>query len=493
MTGTPAGGGPSLGRRAARGAAVTLVGQAVRIAVQVLSVVVLARMLQPRDYGLLAMVTVIVGVGEIFRDFGLSSAAVQAVDLSRKQRDNLFWINTGIGVVLACIVAGGAELIASVYDRTELVGIARALSLTFILNGLATQYRASLLRSMQFSRVVTAEVAAPAVALTLAIGIAFAGGGYWALVVQNLTQSVVLLVAMALGGRWLPGLPSRGVPMRALLTFGWRLVATQLIGYASNNTDSLTIGLRFGAGPLGLYNRGFQLLMTPLNQLRAPSTTVALPVLSRLHDDDERYGEFVRRGQLALGYTLVAGLALAAAVASPLSSLLLGPQWVSVGPILRLLAIAGIFQTLAYVGYWVYLSRNLTSDLLRYTMVTATIKVACVVGGSHWGVIGVAAGYAIAPAIAWPLSLWWLSRRTHIPVRALTTGALRILAVATFAALCAAATQTLLDDQPVVLGLAAASLAALAAYGLAALTLRPVRADIAGVVAVVQMARRSRA
>ena len=380
-----------LGRRAARGAFLTVGGQGTRMVIQLLSVTVLARLLTPSDYGLLAMVVVIVGIGEIFRDFGLSSAAVQAPTLSEGQRDNLFWINTGIGLVLATAVFAAADLVAALYGRAELAGVARALCGTFLLNGLATQYRADLIRRFRFGQLAAADITAPAVSLVAAVAAALAGWGYWALVVANLAQSTTLLVGLMVGGRWLPGRPRRGEPMRDLLRFGWRLVGTQLIGYAGNNTDTLIVGLSMGPVPLGLYNRAFRLLMTPLIQLRAPSTTIALPVLSRLQDDPERYATFVQRGQMALGYTLVAGLGLVAAAAEPITTIFLGDNWLSVTPILRLLAVAGIFQTLAYVGYWVYLSRNLTADLLRFTIIEAAIKAACILGGSHWGIVGVAA------------------------------------------------------------------------------------------------------
>ena len=114
-----------LGRRAARGALVTLTGQAARILIQLTSVVVLARLLDPRDYGVLAMVLAVVGVGEIFRDFGLSSAAVQAKDLTLHQRDNLFWINTAIGVVLAVLVFAAAGPLAGLDEEAVLRDVDR--------------------------------------------------------------------------------------------------------------------------------------------------------------------------------------------------------------------------------------------------------------------------------------------------------------------------------------------------------------------------------
>ena len=465
---------------------VTLGGQGARMVIQTGAVMILARLLDPEDYGLLAMVVVIVGVGEIFRDFGLSSAAIQAPELSRAQRDNLFWINTAIGLTLAGLLFLAAGLVAAVYDRPELTDVSRALAGTFALNGLATQYRADMVRRLRFGQLAIAETAAPAVALLVAILVATSGGGYWALVAQTLTQAGIILVVLVISARWLPRLPRRA-PMRGLLRFGGHLLGSQLIGYASNNVDTLLIGLRFGAGPLGFYNRAFHLLMAPLNQLRAPSTTVALPVLSRLQDDPVRYGAFLLRGQLILGYSLVAGLGVVVAAAEPVTAIFLGAKWITVVPILRLLAVAGIFQTLAYVGYWVYLSRSLTADLMRYTLLTASIRVACIAVGSVWGVVGVAAGYALAPALAWPLSIWWLSRRTDIPARALVQGALRILGALVFSAGASAVLVGALVDQPEFVRLVAAVAATIAGYGLAAAAVPAVRRDLAGVVEVARL------
>jgi len=454
--------------------------------IQVVSVAILARLLTPEDYGLLAMVVVIVGVGEIFRDFGLSSAAIQAPELSRAQRDNLFWINTAIGLTLAGTLFAAASLVAVVYDRPELSGVSRALAGTFVLNGIATQYRADLVRRLRFLHLAVAETVAPALALGVAILVATSGGEYWALVAQTLTQAAVVLVVLVASSRWVPRLPSRA-PMRGLLRFGGQVVGSQLIGYASNNVDTLVIGLRFGAGPLGYYNRAFHLLMAPLNQLRAPSTTVALPVLSRLQGDPVRYGAFLRRGQLTLGYSLVAGLGIVVAAAEPVTAIFLGQRWMTVVPLLQLLAVAGIFQTLAYVGYWVYLSRSLTADLMRYTLVTASIRVVCILVGSQWGLIGVAAGYAVAPALAWPLSIWWLARRTDIPARALVLGALRILGTLAFSSGAAAGLVAALVDQPSLVRLLAAVAATVAGYGLASAAVPAVRRDLASVIEVARL------
>lgn len=475
-----------MGARAARGGAVTMAGQVGRIGVQVLSVVLLARLLDPHDYGLLAMVVAVIGVGEILRDFGLSSAAVQAPELSRGQRTNLFWINTGLGAALALAVLLCAPLLATLYDEPEVTPVARALAVTFLLNGMATQFRADLVRRMRFTALATSDLSAPAAALGVGVGLALAGQGTWALVGQQLTQAVVLLVMLASWGRWLPGLPDRTAPVRDLLRFGRNLAATQVLGYVANNADSFLIGRRFGAGDLGLYNRGYHLLTTTLGQLRAPTTTVALPVLSRLSDDTERFSHYVRLGQLTLGYTLVVGVGVVAGAAEPVVHVALGEQWLETAPVLRFLAIAGAMQTLAYVGFWVYLARGLTGELFRYSTVTAVLKIVCVVAGSTFGITGVAAGIAIAASFEWPLSIWWLSRRTPLPARALVLGALRILAVASVAAAAGYAATVVADGSPVgQLALALLGLGVAYAVGLA---VPPVRRDLRAVLAVARTA-----
>lgn len=492
-TAPPSTGAPQrdLGRVAARGAGITLAGQSARILLQLASVVVLARLLAPEDYGLLAVGLVVVGIGEVFRDLGLSTAAIRTPDLTTHQRDGLFWLNVTAGTVLAGVAVLAAEPVAGAFGEAELADILRWLSLTFLLNGMAAQYRAGLVRELRFGAVAACDLSAQLIAFGVAVTAAAAGAGYWALVAQQLTQGAVALVVVVALGRWAPGRPRRGVGLAPLVRFGGGLTGTQLVFYVGNNLDNVVLGLTAGPAALGIYNRGFQLVMTPLGQLRSPATTVAVPVLSRLQGDLDRASDYLRRSQLALGFSLVAGMALVAGAAGPLVDVLLGDRWAQVAPVLALLAVAGSAQTLSFVGYWVYLSRGLSGALFRYTLLTLCLTAVCIGVGSRFGVVGVAAGYATAALLEWPLSLWWLSRITRLPVRDLVLGALRITACAVAAgAACSAATQ-LASSWPSAGRLAAGVLAGLAAYGLAALV-PTIRRDLAGVLAWArQMAARS--
>jgi PST family polysaccharide transporter len=477
---------------AARGAAVTLTGQALRITLQFTGVVVLARLLRPHDYGLLAIVVVVVTVGEVFRDFGLSNAAIQARTLTPAQRDGLLWVNAAIGLALTGVVIAIAPLLALIFDQHSLRPMVQVSAVTFACNGLATQYRADLTRRMRYARLVSCDVTGQAIGLALGIALAAAGAGYWALVAQLAGQAAGTLVALVLLAGWLPGPPRRNVGLRPLLRFGKNLAFSTMLSYAAGNVDTVTIALRFGAGPLGIYNRGFALLMSPLNQLRSPATAVALPVLSRLQDDTARAGEYIKRGQLAFGYTICAALAVVAGGSAPIVRLVLGDRWTAVSPVLRFLAIAGASTMLAFVGFWVYVSRGLSVQLLRYTMMTAVLQAVCVIGGSWWGVDGVAGGFMVAAIIEWPLSLCWLARITVIPLGDLLRAAARITACGLAAGCAAWAVTQLRADPAERINVLLCAVAGVAVYALAGLLVPAVRRDLqsVGVLARRMAARR---
>ncbi|BAL23287.1 lipopolysaccharide biosynthesis protein [Azoarcus sp. KH32C] len=415
-----------LGRMAARGAVVMMGGQACKILLQFGGIVVLARLLSPADYGLLAMVTAIVGIGEVLRDFGLSSAAVQARSVSPQQRSNLFWINGAIGLLLALVVFAAAPAIASFYAQPLLQPIAEALALSFLLNGLATQYRAQLNRDMRFGRLAAAEVGGQALGLAAGVTLALRGHGHWALVAQQLGQAAATLLLLVATTGWRPGLPRRGAGMGAFLRYGGNLMSTQLVAYASRNIDALIIGQRFGADLLGLYNRAYQLLMLPLNQINAPATTIALPVLSRLAEDRERYARFLLHGQSVMLHLVVAVFAFACAQAEPLIVLVLGSHWAPAVPIFQILAVGGVFQAAAYASYWVFLSKGLAGSNLRFTLSSRLLLIAGIVVGAQWGTQGVATAYAAGILLIWLGGLAWL-RDSGAPVGAMFRNGLRVM------------------------------------------------------------------
>ncbi len=415
----------TLGGAAASGAKVSMIAQLVRVLIQAASVVVLSRILGASDFGLLAMSVAIVGVGELFRDFGLTQAAVQAPTLSVQQRTNLFWLNAGIGVALALVTFAASWPIALFYGDERLVTITQILSLTFVVNGLSTQYRASLMRQLRFGWLSVSEIMAQITGLAVAIVVATATGSYWALVFQQVVAATISLLVLIWVGRWVPGRFRRGHGMKQFLSFGGYLVAAQMITYASRNVDSIIIGARLGPTDLGFYNRAFQLLLVPLNQINAPATRVALPVLSKLQDERERFDRYVLVAQSILLQPVVAGFALAAAIAPFAIPLALGPGWEESVPLFQILAIGGCFQAAGSATYWVFLARGATKSQLLWAVTVRPIVIVAVLVGSVWGVTGVAIGFTVGTAIVWPIGLWWITRHLGAPGWAMLANGLR--------------------------------------------------------------------
>ncbi|MGS0683814.1 lipopolysaccharide biosynthesis protein [Nakamurella sp. GG22] len=413
----------TLGERSARGAAVTMAGQSVKFTVQLLSVVVLARLLTPHDYGLMAMVFVVVSAAEVIRDFGLSSAAVQAKHLSEAQRDNLFWINVTVGLLLSVVALVAADVVGALYGQPELVPMTRAMAVIFLINGAATQYRASLSRALRFKAVALSDSLPVILGVLAAVALAIAGAGYWALVAQQLVQSVVTAVLLVAAGRWVPGRPSRGAHMRALLTFGANQMGAQLINYLSRNIDNVVIGLRFGVTELGFYSRAYSLVRLPMSQISTPATTVAMPVLSRLQDQPTRFNEYVIRGQnvIVQGMSLIFGFF--AAQAAPLVPLVLGSQWSPMVPFLVILAIGGIFQVASSASQWVIMARGHGGEFLKLMLLTRTLMIGLIVLGSVWGTVGVATAYSVSCLMFWMVGILWAGRVADAPVSALLRNA----------------------------------------------------------------------
>ncbi|TQL54756.1 lipopolysaccharide biosynthesis protein [Subtercola boreus] len=468
----------SLAGSAARGAATTLGGQWIRFVIQIVSLAVLARLLVPGDYGIISMVTAIVGVATLLGDFGLSMASIQSQNLEDGQRSNLFWINTALGVVLGLLIFFAAVPIAAFYGRPELVDVARSLSLVFLFNALAAQFRAETSRKLRFKWLATADVAAQAIAMVLAIALAVLGAGYWALVVQQITVAFITLVVLVIAAKWLPGLPTRRVPMRSLLGFGANTMGVQLVNYLSANVDNILIGRVWGASALGFYDRAYQIFRLPLMQIAAPMSRVAFPILSRLQNDPA-FDKYIQRAQLILSYVMGGVFFVAAALAEPLIEIVLGPGWNESKAIFRILAIGGVFQALGYVYYWVFLAKAMTGIQLKYAIISRSLMVVFMIVGVFWGPIGVAIGGTAGLILNWVVLTIFAIPKTGVNVRALVLTAVR--PVVTYGIMVGGLLPLsifVLADDPAWLQLIVLVGAILLYWGIIVLVVKPVRADL---------------
>jgi PST family polysaccharide transporter len=408
-----------LGREAARGTAVTLVAQSGRFVLQIGSLMILARLLSPEAFGLVAMVTSLIGIAELIRDFGLSSAAIQAKHLSHRERTNLFWINVAIGTVCAVLAVVLAPLIADLYDEQRVYSIVLALSGMLVVSGITTQYRADLSRNLRFRALAAVEFSAQALGVAVAIIAAALGADYWAIVAQQITFVFVTCILSVVFSRWRPGLPNRHTSVRRFVRFGTSVLGTQMLGYATNNIDNVTLGAVWGPGPLGIYSRAYQLLMVPINQINDPTSRVILPILSRVHDDPPKYQRYVEKAQYVGTYVIGPAFAVAAGLAGALVAVLFGPKWTGVTPVFIALALGGVFRGMGLVTYLAFLSSGKAGQQFKMYLVTRPFMMGMIVAGLPWGSVGVAIGHSTAFALYWVASLVYLGRVTGLDVKRL--------------------------------------------------------------------------
>ena len=407
--------------RSIRGGAITVAAQAGKFAIQMTSTVLLARLLTPEDYGLIAMVTVVIKFVQMFKNLGLSTATIQQEEINHQQVSTLFWINVGISCVITLLLIALAPVIAGFYSEPRLIPIMLVLASIFIFSGLSVQHEALLKRQMRFTSIAKIAVISLFTSLIVAVIFAWYKAGYWALVFLQLTNVIIYTVGVWLACSWRPGLPVWNSSIRSMLAFGGNLTAFNCLNYVSRNLDNLLIGRYWGSQELGLYAKAYQLILLPIQQINAPMTSVALPTLSCLQTQSEQYRRYYYKALLSITTLGMALVAFTFASADKMILFFLGEQWLAVIPIFRLLMPAAFIGTLNVAEAWVYQSLGRTDRQFRLGLAISTIDVLMFVVSVRWGAIGVAAAYGLSRPILWLPRMLYCYRGTPLRLRELVS------------------------------------------------------------------------
>jgi PST family polysaccharide transporter len=390
-----------------RGGVARLCAQVATLLLRVGSVALLARLLGPKDFGLVGMVTAFTGVLTWFRDFGLSSATIQRTVVTEEQISTLFWINLLFGALLALVAVGMAPAIGAFYGEPRLFGVTTVLALGFLFNGAGVQHSALLQRQMRFTALAVISVISLIVGTAIAIGGAEAGYGYWALVAMSVTSPLIATLGFWLSTGWIPGMPKRRTGIRTMMHFGGALTLNGLIAYVAYNADKVMIGRFWGADAIGIYGRAYYLVNIPTDNMNSAVGEVAFSALSRIQEDPIRLKSYFLKG-----FSLVLGLGLPITIACALFAddvvfVLLGPKWTDAAAIVRLLAPTIVILAIINPLGWLIYSMGLVARSLKIAVVFAPLMITGCVIGLPYGPKGVAFAYS-AVMILWviPHVLW---------------------------------------------------------------------------------------
>lgn len=409
---------------------ITAVAQGVQFFLNLAYIMVLARILVPRDFGLVAMVTTVMGFLRVFQEAGLSTATVQRQEITHAQVSNLFWVNVAVGGVATLLVAASAPAVAWFYREPRLVSITLVLSVTFLLASSTVQHVALLNRQMRFGVIAVIDVLSMLTGYLAGIGVALWKYGYWALVFGNVVHVTIrLLLAWSISG-WRPRLPSRNAQTWHLLSFGANITVGSLMYSLARGADSLLIGRLFGAAAVGLYSRGSILLMRPMEQFIIPINAVLVPALSRIQGQDDRYRRtFLQVFEaIALITFLFTGLFLA--LSHPLTLAVLGPKWEAAVVIFAGFTMAALTYPLTAASLWLFASQGRGKDWVLTSAIISSVTLCSFLAGLPFGPAGVAIFYSSSCVlIQLPVVYYIAGRQGPVRRKDLWLGSLRHLPV----------------------------------------------------------------
>ena len=405
-----------LRRRVTRGALHTGAAQAVRMATQFGSAVLLSRLLAPADIGLMAMAWPIFAFALLFQELGLTQAVVQKDRITRGELNALFWINLAASTVLALALAAAGPMAAAFYADGRAGFLTSAMSLSVLISGLGAQPGAILNRRMAFGQLALIDAAGAVAGLAVSVAWALVAPGYWALYAGLIANTLFTTAGQWRAAAWSPSWPRLSGAWRELLHFGAGLTGFNIANFFARNLGSILIGRYQGNAALGLYDRAYKLLLFPLQQINGPLARVSVPALARLVDEPVRYrNAYLRTVTQALLLSLP-GVAFMTAMAGDLIPALLGEKWREVAPIFAALGFAGFLQPLNNTAGWLFMSQGRAQEYMRWGFVTAITAILAFVAGLPYGPFGVAAAYAASEYVRTPMLWWYIGRRG--PVRA---------------------------------------------------------------------------
>lgn len=397
-----------------------MLAQLIGLALQLGTMIILARLLSPSDYGLQSMVLTLTVFMNLFKDAGLSMAAVQREELTDQDLSTLFWINVGWGAFLMILTALMAPLLAAFYREPRLVWITIASATTFFFTSLSLQHGTLLNRAMRFGTNAKISIVTAVFGAAVAIVLAARGWGYWALIGQNISLPIITTIATWIAVPWIPGRPRWTPHLRGMLRFGGTITANSFVVYVAYNTEKILLGRYWGPAALGIYGRGYQLANLPVQQVSDSCGSVAFPMLSRLQVDPGR----LRRSYLKT-HSLVASLTVPAVVicavfANELVTVILGPKWLASAPVLQLLSPTFLIFALINPFGWLLQASGRVQRSLNIALLIAPVVILGVALGLRHGPSGVALGYSaamlilIAPCVAWSMRGTGITARDYL-------------------------------------------------------------------------------
>jgi PST family polysaccharide transporter len=420
--------------RIIRGGFAKVCSQAANLLLRMGSLMVLGRLLSPKEFGLVGMVTAIVGVLNLFKDFGLSTATIQRTSVTEQQTSTLFWINIVVGGILGLLSLAIAPAVAAFYHEPRLIGVTAVLGAGFLFNAAGVQHSALLQRQMRFTTTAGIDIFSLTISIAVGIGMALKGLGYWSLVGMTVTLPLICTICMWLATGWVPGMPKRRVGIRSMMRFGGTLTLNGLVVYVAYNLEKVLLGRFWGAEAIGIYGRAYQLITIPTDNLNSAIGGVAFSALSRIKEDQPRFKSYFLKGYSFVVAMTIPITLFCALFAHDMISVVLGQKWMEAVPIFRLLAPTILIFALINPMAWLLFSLGLVGRSLKIALVLAPLVITGYLVGLPYGPKGIALAYSTVMTLWVVPHIAWCVRGTVISLRDIVSAVRRPLVSSVVAA-----------------------------------------------------------
>lgn len=420
-------------------------------AISVVFGIVLARLLVPEDFGLLAMVIVLMGFAGLLADVGLGSALVQKKDITDRHYSSVFWINNAVGLILMLGLGLSSTFVAEFYGRPELEMITMVLSVNFLIGGLAMVPSTKLTKELAFRELSIIQLTSMVLSGLIAIVMAFKGYGYWSLVAMQISERALATVLLWSIGRWKPIFCLDMDATRDLIGFSGRVFFTRVLQYISRNSAQLLIGKFLGAPSLGLQDKAYSMMLFPVQNISHVIGGVMFPSFSQIQDDKERvkdiYLKLIRAVSLVT-FPMMLGMYV---VSDAFVLGVLGEQWYEVIPLLKVYCITGLVVSIVTLNGAIYMSQGAAKLQLQVNLFIQPMLIACVAVGLLWGVIGVVIGYAVANYIGAVITWVTAGRLIRLSIYEILTNLLPSLLISiVMAVIVKLANELLVNEGPLI-------------------------------------------
>jgi O-antigen/teichoic acid export membrane protein len=424
-------------KRAVRGSGITIFSAGLSFSIQIVSTMVLARLLAPSDFGLITMVTTFSLLLQNFGFNGFTEALIQRSDIDQEIVSTVFWINLGSCFSLTFLFMLSGPILAKFFKEPRLVNITAVVAFSIIASGFSTIHLALLKRKMQFALASFIVVGARLVAVTVAIVLASMGFGYWALAASTVTIPLAQSIGAWAFCGWRPGKPAKRQEVRTIVKFALHTYGNFALNYCCRNLDNLLVGKFLGLQPLGFYKKAYDLFALSANQLTAPLANVALAALSKFSNEAQKFRQYYLNSIsviafISMGISLVLTMA-----AKDIILLMLGPQWAPAAEIFRFFG-PGVGLLLIYSTHgWLHLSLGRADRWFRWAILEFVVTASLFVVGIFFGSSGVALAWTISFFLLTIPALWYGGRPVNLSVSSIISVIWKHMAAAVAAGACA--------------------------------------------------------